>query len=137
MNQGTLTKLFFDAVERHSGRPAAFRSKVGGVWQPTTHREAEDRVRAVALGLRELGVRPGDRVALMSENRPEWALADFACLCARTADVPIYPTLPAKQGEYVLRDSGAAAVFCSTADQLAKATKLSPPRTMWACSKPE
>jgi long-chain acyl-CoA synthetase len=60
----------------------------------------------------------------MSENRPEWAIADYACLCARAADVPIYPTLPAKQAEYILRDSGAVAVFCSTAQQLVKVIEV-------------
>ncbi|PYP32735.1 MAG: long-chain fatty acid--CoA ligase, partial [Gemmatimonadetes bacterium] len=78
-----MVRLFFDAVE--------------GRWVALTHREVEERVRAVSLGLRELGVRPGDRVSILSENRPEWAIADYACLCARAADVPIYPTLPAKQ----------------------------------------
>ena len=54
MNQGTLTKLFFDAVERHAGRPAAYRAKIGGEWKPLTHREVEARVRNASLGLREL-----------------------------------------------------------------------------------
>jgi long-chain acyl-CoA synthetase len=124
MNQGTLTKLFFDAVERHAGRPAAYRAKIGGEWKPLTHREVEARVRNASLGLRELGVVPGDRVSLISENRPEWAIADYACLCARAADVPIYPTLPTRQAEYILRDSGAVAVFCSTAAQLAKVLEV-------------
>ena len=124
MNTGTITKLFFDAIERHGTRPAAFRSKVGGEWKSLTHREVEERVRAISLGLRELGIKSGDRVSLLSENRPEWAMADYACLCARAADVPIYPTLPAKQAEYILRDSGAAAVFCSTAVQLAKVLEV-------------
>ena len=64
----------------------------------------------LSIGLQELGVRRGDRVAILSENRPEWAIADYACLAARCTDVPIYPTLPAKQAEYILRDSGAVAV---------------------------
>ena len=69
-------------------------------------------------------MRPGDRVSSLSENRPEWAIADYACLCARAADVPIYPTLPTKQAEYILRDSGAVAVFCSTTEQLAKVLEV-------------
>src|SRR2546422_11639675 len=56
----------------------------------------------------------------ISENRPEWALTDYACLCARATDVPIYPTLTAKQTEYILRDSESVAAFCSTAAQLDK-----------------
>ena len=121
---GTLTRLFFDAVEQHARHPAAFRHKTGGVWTPVPHREAEERVRAIALGLRELGIKEGDRVAILAETRLEWALVDYACLCARAADVPIYPTLPANQVEYILRDSGAAAVVCSTAAQLAKVVQL-------------
>ncbi len=120
MKTGTLTQLFFDAVERYAGHPAAFRYKGDGVWKSVSHHEAEERVRAIALGLRELGVRIGDRVSILSETRLEWALSDYACLCAQAADVPIYPTLPANQAEYILRDSGAAAVFCSTAEQLDK-----------------
>jgi long-chain acyl-CoA synthetase len=124
MNRGTLTQLFFTTVDRHAGLPAAFRSKVAGTWVAITHREALDRVQAICLGLRELGVKPGDKVALVSENRPEWALTDYACLCARAADVPIYPTLTAKQTEYILRDSESVAVFCSSAEQLDKVLEV-------------
>ena len=120
MNRGTLTQLFFTTVDRHAGQPAAFRSKVGGAWVGITHREALERVQAISLGLRELGIQPGDKVAIISENRPEWALSDYACLCARATDVPIYPTLTAKQTEYILRDSESVAAFVSTQEQLAK-----------------
>lgn len=124
MNRGTLNQLFFTTVDRHAGLPAAFRSKVAGAWVSIRHREALERVQAISLGLRELGIRPGDKVALVSENRPEWALADYACLTARAADVPIYPTLTAKQTEYILRDSESVAVFCSTAEQLNKVLEV-------------
>ncbi len=120
MSRGTLTRLLFDAVAQYGRHPAAFRYKADGVWRSVTHREAEDRVRAISLGLRELGINAGDRVAILAETRLEWALADYACLCARVADVPIYPSLPANQVEYILRDSGAAAVFCSTGAQVDK-----------------
>jgi long-chain acyl-CoA synthetase len=124
MNRGTLTQLFFTTIDRHAGLPAAFRSKIGGAWVPVTHRESAERVQAISLGLRELGVQPGDKVAIVSENRPEWALTDYACLCARAADVPIYPTLPAKQTEYILRDSESVAVFCSTSAQVDKVLEV-------------
>ncbi len=124
MNRGTLTQLFFTTVDRHAGLPAAFRSKVGGAWVSITHRQALERVQAISLGLRELGIQPGDKVAIVSENRPEWALTDWACLCARTTDVPVYPTLTAKQTEYILRDSEAVAVFVSTAAQLDKVVEV-------------
>ncbi|HYU27524.1 MAG TPA: long-chain fatty acid--CoA ligase [Gemmatimonadales bacterium] len=120
MNRGTLTQLFFTTVDRHAGLAAAFRSKVGGAWVSMTHRAALDRVQAISLGLRELGIKPGDKVAIISENRPEWVLSDYACLCARATDVPIYPTLTAKQTEYILRDSESVAAFCSTTAQVDK-----------------
>jgi long-chain acyl-CoA synthetase len=124
MNRGTLNQLFFTTVDRHAGLPAAFRSKVAGAWVSIRHREVLERVQAISLGLRELGVRPGDKVALVSENRPEWALTDYACLTTRAADVPIYPTLTAKQTEYILRDSESVAVFCSTAEQVDKVLEV-------------
>jgi long-chain acyl-CoA synthetase len=120
MSRGTLTQLFFTTVDRHAGLPAAFRSKVAGAWVSMTHRQALERVQAISLGLHELGIKPGDKVALISENRPEWALTDYACLCARATDVPIYPTLTAQQTAYILRDSESVAAFCSTAAQVDK-----------------
>jgi long-chain acyl-CoA synthetase len=98
----------------------AFRAKRAGRWVDIGYGEVADQVQDLSIGLQELGVRRGDRVAILSENRPEWAIADYACLAARCADVPIYPTLPARQAEYILRDSGAVAVLVSNATQLEK-----------------
>ena len=107
----TLNHLFFDAVERFSTKRAALRHRVDGVWRDISHQELARRVHHTALGLYEFGIRPGDRVAIYSHNRPEWAVADYACLTARCADVAIYPTLPGQQIEYLIRDSGATAIF--------------------------
>ncbi|MDH3289690.1 MAG: long-chain fatty acid--CoA ligase [Gemmatimonadota bacterium] len=107
----TLNELFFTAVERFGTKQAALRYKDGDVWKDVTHQEVARRVKHAALGLKELGIRPGERVAILSENRPEWAMADFATLTARCADVPVYPTLPAAQVSYILNDSDARAVF--------------------------
>ena len=72
---GTLTRLFFESLERFD-RPDALQYRVGvNSWRPISHRTLRERVRRIALGLRELGVARGDRVAILSENRPEWALA--------------------------------------------------------------
>jgi len=120
MSARTLTELFFDAVERYADHAAAFRYKAAGGWRDVTHREAAARAQALSLGLRELGIVAGEKVAILAETRLEWALTDYACLCARATDVPIYPTLPANQVEYILRDAGAAAVACSTAAQVEK-----------------
>src|SRR5205807_4897014 len=120
VSAGPLSELFFAGVERYAGHPAAFRYKADGAWRPVAQREVAERVKASGAGLVELGIGQGDRVAILSETRLEWTLADYACLCVRAADVPIYPTLPANQAEYILRDSGAVAVVCSTAAQVAK-----------------
>ena len=121
----TLNELYFGALERSgSGRPVAARAKREGAWVELSYRELADRVQDLSLGLRELGINPGDRVAILSENRPEWAMADYACLTARCTDVPIYPTLASKQVEYNLCDSGAVAIFVSTRHQLEKVQGL-------------
>jgi long-chain acyl-CoA synthetase len=113
---GTLTRLFFDSVSKFN-RPDALQAKVAGVYKPISHAEVADRVRHAARGLSSLGVRRGDKVGILSENRPEWAIADFACLTAGLTDVPIYPTLPADQIAYILKDSGAVAIFVSNKTQ--------------------
>ncbi len=116
---GTLNRLFFDAVERFD-KPDALQAKIGGRYQPMSHRTLAERVRRTALGLRKLGVQRGDRVGILSTNRPEWAIADLGCLTAQLADVPIYPTLPAEQIAYILSDASAVALFVSDAGQLEK-----------------
>jgi long-chain acyl-CoA synthetase len=120
----TLNDLFLVAVERFAAKPAALRFKREGRWHGITHTQLKERVMHASLGFRELGVGPGDRIAILSENRPEWAIADYASLLVRAADVPVYPTLPARQIEYILRDSGAAAICVSTAAQLAKVREI-------------
>lgn len=116
----TLAALFFEAIERHD-RPNAYQVKRDGVWQPLAHADVLERARRIAFGLEALGVERGDRVGLMSENRPEWALADWACLCSGVTDVPIYPTLPAEQIIHPLNDAGVVVLFVSTPEQAAKA----------------
>jgi long-chain acyl-CoA synthetase len=120
----TLTELFFGAMDRMADRPVVMRAKRSGAWIDISGQHLLDQVHDFSLGLIELGVHPGERVALLSENRPEWAVADYACLAARCADVPIYPTLPAGQTEYLLRDSGAVAACVSTRIQLAKVQSI-------------
>lgn len=120
---GTLNKLFFDAIEKFR-KPDALQVKQGGAYKPISSQELLDRVRQVALGLQAMGINRGDRVAILSENRPEWAIVDYASLTAGLTDVPIYPTLPAEQIPYILNDSGAVAVFVSTPEQAAKIAQV-------------
>jgi long-chain acyl-CoA synthetase len=120
---GTLNELFFDAIERFD-KPDAMLVKRSGRYAPIGHREIERRVRHTALGLKTLGIKHGDRVSILSENRPEWAIADYACLTTGVTDVPIYPTLPSDQIAYILKDSGASAIFVSNAEQAAKIAEV-------------
>jgi long-chain acyl-CoA synthetase len=116
---GTLSALFLSAVERYD-KPAAMLYKAGGEWRPISHRAFAERVRHTAFGLQTLGVQRGGKVAILSENRPEWAIADFACLTMGAVDVPIYPTLPADKIAYILRDSAATVLLVSSSEQAAK-----------------
>lgn len=120
---GTLNKLFFESVEKYR-KPDALQFKRNGRYEPISHDMLAQRVRHTALGLEELGVRGGDRVAILSENRPEWAIADYACLQLGATDVPIYPNLPPDQIAYILHDSGAVAIFVSTDAQAAKIAEI-------------
>ena len=118
----TLCDVFLSAAA--SGKPDLLISKVGGAWTPISARDFGFTVRSVSLGLNGLGVQPGDRVAILSENRPEWAMADYAILCAGAWSVPIYPTLPAHQIAPLVNDCGAKAIFVSTLEQLGKVLQI-------------
>ena len=120
----TLNELFLSAMERFRDRPAALRWKPADTWVDISYRDLRARVEAVSLAMADLGLRPGDRVALISENRPQWAIADYAALALGALDVPVYPTLTTKQVEYILRDSGAMVAFVSTSEQLAKVQEV-------------
>ena len=119
----TLTRSFFEAIEKYD-LPAAYQYKKDGKYVPISHADVLRRVRQLSLALTALGVKRGDRVAIMSENCPEWAIADWACLCSGVTDVPIYPTLPAEQIVHPLNDSGAVVLFVSNAAQAAKAASV-------------
>jgi len=120
----TLNDLFFDGLARHGQRPVVMRHKREGKWLEISYATLRARVQAVSAALREAGIAAGDRVAILSENRPEWAIADYACLATRAISVPLYPTLPAGQLAYILRDSGARLAFASTAAQAAKLREI-------------
>ena len=120
---GTLNELFFTSARKWN-KPDALLVRVDGKWQPISHATMLERVRRIAFGLASLGIERGDRVAILSENRPEWAFADYACLTAGFADVPIYGTLPAEQIPHLLEDSGAVAIFVSNVAQAGKIASI-------------
>ena len=119
----TINQAFQRSVEARGDHPYLL-AKEKGVYQPHTYREIAGKVRQFALGLRAVGAEPGDRVALLSENRPEWAIADLALQSAGMINVPLFATLPPPQIEYILRDSGARYLLVSTEKQLQKASAL-------------
>jgi long-chain acyl-CoA synthetase len=105
-------------------RPSVMRYRTPQGWQPLSARDIYQRVINTAHALQTWGIRKGDRVALLSENRPEWAISDFACLLLGAVDVPLYPTLTAEQSAYIIKDSGCRVAFVSTADQLRKVQSI-------------
>lgn len=108
----TLPTLCLAAIQRH-GKNDALNQKRAGQWIHTSAESFLERVRIIALGLSELGINPGDRVALLSENRPEWSIVDLAILSLGAINVPIYTTQAVEQVRYILEDSGARLLFVS------------------------
>ncbi len=100
------------ALRRHA-KPDAVNLKRDGQWIHLPWDAIETRVRAVAVGLSALGIRRGDRVALLSENRPDWSIVDLAILSIGAVNVPIYTTQAPEQVRYILEDSGARLLFVS------------------------
>lgn len=113
----TLVELLRGAVERHR-KPDALKYKENRKWVPISSDELLTRVRRVALALDRLGIGPEDRVALLAESGPLWTIADFGILSTGAVNVPIYPTQPPQQVEYILRESEPKAIFVSTRRQL-------------------
>ncbi len=108
----TIPHFCFESFRRHNKRDAlAF--KVDGVWNYLNGVEAIERVKRVAMGLAALGVKPGDRIAIISENRPEWSFVDLAILSLRAVNVPIYTTQAVDQIRFILENSGARMLFIS------------------------
>ncbi|HYG98563.1 MAG TPA: long-chain fatty acid--CoA ligase [Terriglobales bacterium] len=122
MNVQTINDIFFNVVQRDL--PRIMLHKKNAEWVPISSRELYRNVVGVARVLRSWGIAKGDRVAILSENRPEWAVADFASMLLGAAVVPIYPTLTADQTLYLLNDSGARVIFVSTPVQLEKVLSI-------------
>jgi long-chain acyl-CoA synthetase len=98
---------------RRNNKPDALGFKLGDTWHKLSGGEVIERIKRIALGLHSLGVKTGDRVAIISENRPEWSLVDLAILSLRAVNVPIYTTQAVEQIRYILEDSGARMLFVS------------------------
>jgi long-chain acyl-CoA synthetase len=108
----SVPELCLGAALKHA-KDDALNHKKGNEWINISAAEFVDRVHHVALGLADLGVKPGDRVSLLSENRPEWSIADLAILSLGAINVPIYTTQAVDQIRYILTDAGVRAIFVS------------------------
>lgn len=98
---------------RRNNKPDALSFKIDDVWHRLSGADAVERIKRIALGLSRMGIKAGDRVAIISENRPEWSLTDLAILSLRAVNVPIYTTQAVDQIRYILEDSGAKMLFVS------------------------
>lgn len=123
----TLTELFINLTKKYknSDKTAfAYKPSPGSEYKNITWDTVKDDVNALASYLMDEGVEKGDRIAILSENRYEWAVTDLAILMTGAVNVSIYSTLPASQCEYILQDSGAKIFFVSTGIQLKKAVEI-------------
>jgi long-chain acyl-CoA synthetase len=118
MSLGTLNDIFFSIVE--SGRERVMMHREAIQWVPISTRELYRNVSGVARAMACWGIGKGDRVAILSENRPEWATADFACQMLGAVSVPIYSTLTGDQAAFILEDAGVRVIFVSSEQQLRK-----------------
>jgi len=107
-----LPTMFFDQSDRFADQPFLW-AKYSGEWVPRTWSETADQVVRLAAGLAAKGIEPGDRVVLVSENRPEWMIADLAIMSIGAVTVPAYTTNTVDDHRHILTDSGAKAVIVS------------------------
>jgi len=142
----TLPGLFFDQVRRR-GQAIALRHKERGIWKRILWSEYGERVRAVAAAVRAFGVRPGENVAVLGENRPEWLYCHLGIMAAGAATCGIYPTSSAEQVEYLLGHCEARLLFLEDEEQLEKVLAVLPrtrveravvwdPKGLWGFSDP-
>ena len=122
MTPQTVNDIFFTIMERGQDRVMLVRE--GSRWVPVSARELYRNVFGLAGALRRWGLEKGERLAILSENRSEWTISDFAGLALGLVVVPIYSTLTAQQTAYILSDSGARVILVSTAQQLEKVLSI-------------
>ncbi|HEY4011419.1 MAG TPA: AMP-binding protein, partial [Acidobacteriaceae bacterium] len=114
----TINDIFAGIARRDGGTVSTWKSAEG--WKPITARTMYGRVRALVAAMEGWGIKRGDRIAIISENRWEWPVVDFAAMAMGAVDVPLYQTLSPEQVGYMLRDSGSRIAFVSTREQYDK-----------------
>jgi long-chain acyl-CoA synthetase len=111
----TISQIFLNTVKTYV-KDDILAAKRGGRYVPLPTEEFGRRVKHLSLGLADLGLGPGEKLVIFSENRPEWTMTDFAVLCAGGVTVPIYTSLMPEQVKYIINDSDARIVVCSNRD---------------------
>jgi long-chain acyl-CoA synthetase len=123
----TIPEMFQKITERYSDEPhPMLMHKVAGKYTNYSYKEIHDRVVSFAAGLLSLGLKPGDRVGIIGENRPEWVISDQAIALIGAVSVPIYPTMSARQTEFIFHDAGVRVAIVSNLFQLNKIEKVKP-----------
>ncbi len=121
----TLSQMFLNSIKAFP-KDAFLLYKKAGLYTPISAQEFGDTVKFFSLGLKELGFQPGDKLIILSENRPEWVMTDMAVLCAGGVTVPVYTSLVPEQVGYIIEDSDATFVVVSNAEQWAKVKAIKP-----------
>ncbi|MDA3842802.1 MAG: long-chain fatty acid--CoA ligase [Candidatus Kapabacteria bacterium] len=122
----TVPEMFIKICDEFADSKTAYRYKVGEEYLDMSYEELRDKVECLAVGLLDLGVRAGDRIGIIAENSLSWILSDFAIISIGAIDVPVFPSLTAKQAEYVFNDCEAAVVIVSNSFQLNKILEIKP-----------
>lgn len=123
MKHNNLAEMFFSNRDKFSAH-TAYKSKREGIWHSTSFKDAVDLAENIAGGFAALGIQKGDRIAIISNNRMEWALSDYASLSLGAALVPVYPSLLANQVQYILKDSGAKILIVEDSIQAEKVDEI-------------
>ncbi len=121
----TIPEMFRNIIRKYAGesRPILM-YKADGRYRNILYQELYEKVELFAGGLAALGVTAGERVAIVSENRPEWVISDQAIVALGAVDVPVYPTMTAKQNEYIFNDAGVKIAIVSNQFQLNKVLRV-------------
>ncbi|PIS29138.1 MAG: long-chain fatty acid--CoA ligase [Candidatus Marinimicrobia bacterium CG08_land_8_20_14_0_20_45_22] len=119
----TIAEMFIINTDRYATKPC-YGYKESGVWKELTFAQVRQIVEKMAGGLKLLGIRPGERVGIVSGNSHLWAMADYATMCSRGALTTIYPTLTAKQMKWIVQHSESRFLFCGDKDQADKALSM-------------
>lgn len=123
MRETSLATMILQRAERYSAKPA-MRAKRHGHWEDLSWQTLGEKIVRAAQGLAAFGFRPGDRLAILADNHPEWAIIDLACLYLGGVDVPLYLTSPVTDLTYILKDAGVTFLAVSGREPLTKALKI-------------